>query len=293
MGFRFRKSKKIGPFRVNISKSGLGWSVGGKGFRYTKRADGKSQTTYSVPGTGISYVDVHGGKNSKNIKLHSYNNKNNKTPFYKKKWFLWVMLLFFPPLGIFLLWKNSNFKKKTKLILTGAFAVYSVLLYTPTNTNPPLVENQLETTENSINNNNNVNTDKNLYIPIQDKVENIETNDVEAENVNIDSTNEDTTVHSYNEGNYTQQEEITSEINPIGENQPVEEYISETPSSSVPVTNIEPEATTPIVTKVYIAGSGNGTKYHRYSSCSNMNSPIELDINEAQNRGYTACKKCY
>ena len=56
MGFRFRKSVKAGPVRINFSKSGVGYSVGGKGFRVTKRADGKTQTTASIPGTGVSYV---------------------------------------------------------------------------------------------------------------------------------------------------------------------------------------------------------------------------------------------
>ncbi|APC82155.1 hypothetical protein NPD12_3738 (plasmid) [Clostridium botulinum] len=56
MGFRFRKSVKIGPFRINFSKSGVGYSVGSKGYRVTKRADGRIQETYSVPGTGVSYV---------------------------------------------------------------------------------------------------------------------------------------------------------------------------------------------------------------------------------------------
>jgi|GEM_PF-1030933 len=32
MGFFYRKSVNFGPFRVNLSKSGLGYSVGGKGF---------------------------------------------------------------------------------------------------------------------------------------------------------------------------------------------------------------------------------------------------------------------
>lgn len=35
MGMRYRKSIKAGPFRINLSKSGMGWSVGGKGYRYT------------------------------------------------------------------------------------------------------------------------------------------------------------------------------------------------------------------------------------------------------------------
>lgn len=55
MGFRFRKSVKAGPFRVNFSKSGIGYSVGGKGFRVTKKAGGGIRTTASIPGTGISY----------------------------------------------------------------------------------------------------------------------------------------------------------------------------------------------------------------------------------------------
>lgn len=60
MGFRFRKSVKAGPVRINFSKSGVGYSVGGKGFRVTKRADGKTQTTASIPGTGVSYVKTSG-----------------------------------------------------------------------------------------------------------------------------------------------------------------------------------------------------------------------------------------
>ena len=55
MGFRFRKSFGAGPFRVNLSKSGIGYSVGGKGFRVTKKAGGGTRTTASIPVTGVSY----------------------------------------------------------------------------------------------------------------------------------------------------------------------------------------------------------------------------------------------
>lgn len=60
MGLRFRKSVKMGPLRINFSKSGVGYSVGTKGYRVTKRADGKTQTTASIPGTGIAYTNVSG-----------------------------------------------------------------------------------------------------------------------------------------------------------------------------------------------------------------------------------------
>ena len=56
MGFRFRKSKSVGPFRLNMSKSGIGWSVGVPGLRYSQKAGGGSRVTASIPGTGISYV---------------------------------------------------------------------------------------------------------------------------------------------------------------------------------------------------------------------------------------------
>ncbi len=58
MGWRYRKSINVGlGFRINISKSGIGYSWGGPGYRKTWKADGGTRTTYSLPGTGISYVE--------------------------------------------------------------------------------------------------------------------------------------------------------------------------------------------------------------------------------------------
>ena len=55
MGFSYRKSVRLGPFRINASKSGVGWSVGTKGVRTTVTPSGRRYTTFSVPGTGLSY----------------------------------------------------------------------------------------------------------------------------------------------------------------------------------------------------------------------------------------------
>ena len=41
MGFTYRKSVNLGPFRVNLSKSGFGYSVGGRGFRVGTMVRGK------------------------------------------------------------------------------------------------------------------------------------------------------------------------------------------------------------------------------------------------------------
>ena len=62
MGFRYRKSVKIGPVRLTASKSGISTSVGVKGLRVTKTANGRVRTTTSIPGTGISYVKESSSK---------------------------------------------------------------------------------------------------------------------------------------------------------------------------------------------------------------------------------------
>ena len=55
MGLIYRKSIKLGPFRVNLSGSGVGYSVGGRGFRVGKSSRGRNYTAFSIPGTGVGY----------------------------------------------------------------------------------------------------------------------------------------------------------------------------------------------------------------------------------------------
>lgn len=74
MGLRYRKSINLGGgFRVNLSKSGVGYSWGTKGYRVTKKASGGVRKTYSIPGTGISWVE-DGGTKKRNtgVKTGSY-----------------------------------------------------------------------------------------------------------------------------------------------------------------------------------------------------------------------------
>ena len=55
MGFRFRKSINVGGgSRVNLSKRGVGFSVGTRGARYSAGPSGR-RWTFSIPGTGLSY----------------------------------------------------------------------------------------------------------------------------------------------------------------------------------------------------------------------------------------------
>jgi hypothetical protein len=53
MGWGFRRSLKLGPLKLNFSKSGVGYSVGVRGFRVGKDAKGRFYTATSIPGTGL------------------------------------------------------------------------------------------------------------------------------------------------------------------------------------------------------------------------------------------------
>ena len=56
MGFRFRRSVRIAPgVRVNFAKRGASVSLGGHGVTENISKRGR-RTTYSVRGTGLSYV---------------------------------------------------------------------------------------------------------------------------------------------------------------------------------------------------------------------------------------------
>ena len=66
MSFFFRKTFRIGPIRINISKRGVGVSIGVPGARIGKSATGQTYVSGSVPGTGLGYrKNIKGKKSTK------------------------------------------------------------------------------------------------------------------------------------------------------------------------------------------------------------------------------------
>jgi hypothetical protein len=53
MGWSFRRRISLGPLKVNLSKSGVGYSVGVPGARMGRDAKGREYSQVSIPGTGI------------------------------------------------------------------------------------------------------------------------------------------------------------------------------------------------------------------------------------------------
>ena len=87
MGFRFRKSINLGGgFKINLSKSGVGYSWGTKGARITKTAKGTKRTTLSVPGTGISYVSEKKRKQSRSSKIQEIQSKPDYDNTYMQQY---------------------------------------------------------------------------------------------------------------------------------------------------------------------------------------------------------------
>ncbi len=66
MGLRFRRSLKIAPgIRLNFSRSGVGFSLGGRGYTITASSRGSAFQTFSLPGTGLSYRVESSSKRSR------------------------------------------------------------------------------------------------------------------------------------------------------------------------------------------------------------------------------------
>lgn len=155
MGLRFRKSKKVGPFRVNISQKGVGWSVGVPGLRYTKKAGGGSRVTASVPGTGLSYVKESSGNNQRKkpriaegntAKLNAAKvsaprmpvpspeltepqppQNGGKKPGHGCLW--WIMAILFWPFFLSAwFWKTDRFKLKKPARAFALVAAWAILL---------------------------------------------------------------------------------------------------------------------------------------------------------------------
>ena len=61
MGWSWRKSESVGPFRINLSTGGIGYSLGGRGFRVGVNARGRKYVSAGVPGTGLRYNSSLGG----------------------------------------------------------------------------------------------------------------------------------------------------------------------------------------------------------------------------------------
>ncbi|WP_332632042.1 hypothetical protein [Halalkalibacter flavus] len=58
------------------------------------------------------------------------NIESTKQKFHQKTWFTWIALIFFAPVGIFLLWRNKHHNKVVRVIVTAVFALIFIATVT-------------------------------------------------------------------------------------------------------------------------------------------------------------------
>lgn len=99
MAFNFRKSIKVGPARINLSKSGIGYSVGVKGFRFSKSPKRKARSSTKNRNTGFSFAKTHKKKpqnktaaNQKSQKPSKQNEINADRKPIEKSWFMAIAM---------------------------------------------------------------------------------------------------------------------------------------------------------------------------------------------------------
>lgn len=316
MGFRFRKSKKVGPFRINMSQKGIGWSVGVKGLRYTKKADGGSRITASIPGTGISYVtDSKKSSRKSQPKIAAPDHKlldqaspaaggnydpspapdgagsgGGKRPGHGCLW--WVLAILFWPFSLSIwFWRSSLVSNKA--LKAGILAVAWVLILLAGSASDDSASSSLPTASSG---------PASSMIAASSEVQ-------EEEDLPTEST-------PASEPASSQEVEIQGEADnaPASSQKPQEAAAASEPaapaaSESAPAVSSESAAApapvetepAPVVTtpapaqqqEVMVWISATGSKYHSRSSCSNMKNPSQVTLEQAQALGLTPCKKCY
>lgn len=139
MGLRFRKSIKIAPgLKLNINKKSIGLTAGVKGAHYTVNSKGKKTATVGIPGTGLHYTEsTSGGSNGapanenqkKSDNNYNYQSSSNGDPnndskkwYQKTSWIIALLILFFP-VGIYLMWRYTNWKKPIKIFISLFFGI--------------------------------------------------------------------------------------------------------------------------------------------------------------------------
>lgn len=307
MGFKFRKSIKIAPgIKLNFSKKSTGITFGGKGVKYTINSKGKRTKSFGIPGTGLYYTTTNDGNKKKkkgkttkataneiyiNTEKEADKTMNNKK-WYQKSWGIILMIILFFPVGIFLMWKYSNWNKIIKIIITATFAMFFLIGMVPEDSAHP------SDTDN--------NTEDSAIMAIVDESETETAIQKQTTTQEYSTTQEQTTVQEYGptQEQFTTQKQTTAETQTTIQEKSTNQNPATTKKQTTTTkpTTIQKQTTTQKPTTeivhqpnqtemVWIPKSGS--KYHSHSGCGNMKNPRQVSLEEAKNRGYEPCSKCY
>lgn len=292
MGFRFRKSVKIAPgVRLNLGKKSAGISIGNKYGGVNLNTKTGASTRVSAPGTGMSYTQKIGRSRKRSSNpLHDESTDSNtsapKKPFYKRPWFIVLIVL----LAIGAIW-NLVSPENTSKTTTTPPASETVIPSTPTvlpSEEPGITESDIVSSLTSL---------------------------VPAENITVRTSMNTTeiTIFSPDIEQAESREALRAALTDLAPSLPLLPdttgsiiYLSQTKGGEILYTFVNgillydafavqesaaPEAQDqPSEAMVYV--SSTGSKYHHNPNCSGMNSPQRVTISQAINMGLEPCKKC-
>lgn len=324
MGWRFHKSAKMGPFRLNFSKKGVGWSVGAAGVRYTHRADGRRTVTSTIRGTGISHVTDLGKAKPKARPDHklldqastmghsdftpasggSGSSGGSKRPGHGCLW--WVVAILFWPFSLSIwFWRSSLVSNKA--LKAGILAVAWVLIVLAGGTSDDTTSSSLPVASSST---------PSSMIAASSEVQEEEELPAESTPTSEPASSQDAEIQGEADSAPASSQEVQTAADsaPASSQESQEAAAASEPaapaaSESAPAASSESAAApapvetapAPVVTtpapaqqqEVMVWISATGSKYHSRSSCSNMKNPSQVTLEQAQALGLTPCKKCY
>ena len=85
----------------------------------------------------------------KTKELKKDNIVGDQVKFYNKSWFMWLTLIFFAPIGIFLMWKDKRFSKKGRIIATIIFGLFFIIMM-PKSNNESITPNAKKSVETAV-----------------------------------------------------------------------------------------------------------------------------------------------
>lgn len=284
MGLRFRKSIKIGNgAKLNINKKSVGFSVGGKGARYSVNSSGRRTKSVGIPGTGLSYVSTSGGRKSSSRSSHG-----RKASSTSKGGCLLVIIIFCAiSVIVYGIAHLFGYRRPTKVEWTNDN--YSIAL-------------------------NDYNRDYShiIYLRITGETD---AEDVDSKDIKIEISNPDVCQLEYDDsGAY-----VTYDVKPLkdgfadvtatydgvtsdpititvdmGEKVTTTTTTTTTTTAELETTTEAPPVTTtaqdPAETIVYITASGD--KYHNKSCRYYDDTCTPMTLQDAQNAGYEPCRVC-
>lgn len=209
--------------------------------------------------------------------------ETNKTPVYKKVWFMALISVLFPIVGIFLLWKfKPTWNKVAKILLTAIASVWLLLLlffcWAMTSDSPETTAPETtitETSEEPV-------TEPGTTNPVTEK----ETTTEKVTMEKATTTEKETTTQKAT----TTEKATTTKKETTTQKPTTEKQTTQKQTTTKKATTKRPETEDPdSQITVYITKTGD--KYHYENPCGNGKySPISLS--DAKARGYTACEKC-